>query len=1419
MNRELFDLTNPQKSIWMTEQFYSGTNINNIVGYLKIEKTANIKALEQALNYFVARNDSFRTKLYEEDSVPKQYFDNYIYENVEVLDLKDDNQLKEFENHFPKQCIKLFNNLLFIAKILRFPNGDAILVLSVHHLISDAWTMSLCLEEIHEHYIRIINNEKIDLSPSPSYIDFIETQNNYMNSTKLEDDKLFWEKQFSDLPTSISFKNSTNVSINSARKVFVFDKNIIDDIHSFCKVNKISDYVFLLSIFSIYFKNIFNTNNFIIGNPVLNRSNFKEKRMTGMFISIMPFIVSCNDTDTFIELCHKLASNQKQMYRHIKYPYHEILNYIRTNHEVTENLYDIVFSYQNAPIASYAKWLHTGSQAESLQIHIKNLDSENNTMAIHYDYLTDLFSENDIISMHERIVHIINQVIKDPIKTVSNIDIISDAEKNLILMDFNNTFQPYNNSSTIVKEFEQIVDKFPNNIAVIDKNISLTYKELNNRANIVAKEILNSNICGDIVAFSLKRSFAIIVTILGILKSGHVYMPIDPDYPSDRINYMLKNSNCDLLITSNDLNICHNKYIKFENLNFSNFEKNPNILICSEKPCYIMYTSGSTGVPKAVTIKHSNVLNFVRSMQSKLDYTMSSTNTVLSVTTVCFDIFVFEVYPTLLSGLTLVIADELESKSPKLLSELIKKHKISKILTTPSRIELLFTNVDYLASLSCIKEFILGGEPFPKKLLTKLQKNTKAKIYNMYGPTETTVYSTFKELTDTNIITIGKPIANTQVYVLNEYNKLQPLNQIGEICISGSGVGLGYYHNLEKTNSVFVNNPYGSGLMYKTGDLGYWQENGELICLGRKDYQVKIRGYRIELDDISNNILTFPNIEKCVVVDKTDSNDKKFLCAYFTACQKIDVGELKRYLINLLPNYMIPKYYMQLDKLPLTANHKIDRIALPELLISETSDSEYVEPNTKIQKILCNTFENSLNIKNIGITNDIFDYNIDSLDIIKIQTKLLDYNLKLNTQDFYKYRTIKELANLLDHIQTNKTNIVNTDYLANINNCFNKHSTLMPISKHQYNNILLIGSTGYLGIHLLEELLRSTNATITCMIRSKNEENPTLRLVNLFDSYFNKALDVSRVKILDTDITKVNLGLSNEEYINLGNCIDLVINAAANVRYYGNYNDFKKINVDVVSHLSEFCIKNDIQFVHVSTLGVSGNYLVNHTKNYNDFNENDFYIGQKYDENVYIQTKFEAEKIIYEKIESGLHASIIRVGNLTSRFSDGVFQTNFSENAFYNILLIILKYNLLPSTMMNEFLEFTPVDYCAKAIYNLITNFDINRYVFHVLNDNYISTSNLVQIFENLGFNISILSGHEFKNRLLALSNQHPDENILKGVVNDLDDTLGLSFKSTVNQQNYYTNSYLKETGFNWPKIEENYIKKIIIYLKNKKYI
>lgn len=1422
MEKEKFELTNSQKSIWLTQQFYENSTINNIAGDLRLDVSCDFQKLEQALNMVIKNNDAYRLRMTITNEGVKQYIEEYKYEQIPVVEVKDVHELEKVEEEFVKEPFSVIEKNLYNIKLAKLPDNKGVILLNLHHLVSDAWTMILFLNEVYKYYIQLIDEKEAkEFEKNPSYIEFIKDQNEYLNDNSFEKDKEFWENKFNILPDLISFKSDINTGIVSKRKEFIIDTDTMKRVNEVCTNNKISAYVLLLSVFSIYFRNIFNSNCYTIGNPVLNRSNFRQKHTAGMFVSIQPFVVNVDDNDTFIEHAKKIAKEQLTMYRHLRYPYDEIYKFVKKKHNSNSKLFDIVFSYQNAKIERIdsdfpikSNWFQNYNQVESLMIHIRDLENSG-TLSIYYDYLIDCLTEEEIEEMHKRIIAILKQIIKNETICIKDLEIVSENEKSKLLYELNPDESDYPKNSNLVKEFERIVEKYPNNIAVSFQDKKITYDKLNARANALANKIVNMGIDTDIIAFQMYRSIDMIIAIWGILKSGHTYMPIDPEYPEDRKNIMLKNSQAKILITEKEL---YNT-IKFAGekilIDEEELKENLELNIEPSKKAYIMYTSGSTGVPKAVTIKHENVLNFVTSMQDKLDYKVDSNRKVLSVTTVCFDIFVFELFPTLLSGLELVIASEIEARSPQLLNDVIVKNKITKILTTPSRIQLLFMNDEYLDCLKVLKEIILGGEPFPKQLLEELSELTNARIYNLYGPTETTVYSSFKELTGKTDITVGKPIANTQVYLWNDNNKLVPYGAIGEIVIGGAGVGLGYYKNEEITKNVFVENPYKENdIVYKTGDFGKWNDDGELICLGRKDYQVKIRGYRIELDDISNHILSFQDIEKAVVTDRENANGKKYLCAYFVAKEKINVNELKKYLTEKLPNYMVPTHFMQLEEMPLTINHKINRKALPEPVEEEKNIEKIVRPQTETQKVLCKVLEEELKESKIGINNDLFDYQIDSLDIIRIQTKLLPYKFNLNTQDFYECRTVEKLAERIEnHTKTNDEFI--PEELNEINKCMNK--TQINLGKNNYKCVLLTGCTGYLGMQILYELLHTNKEIkIICLTRNKNKKTVLERNEELFKFYFNESIDYTRVEFVDTDVTKHLLGLSEKDYNDICKKVDLVINCAANVRYYGQYEYFKKVNVDITQNLIDFCKVNNILLVHISTLGVCGNYLVGHINNSSTtFDENDFYIGQRYFENVYIHTKFEAEKRIYDNVKNGLKALICRVGNLTGRYSDGHFQKNIEENAFYNIILLILKYRMIPRNMLEQWLEFTPVDLCSEAIIKLIMNTKNVNMVYHLFNQNYIKTSELIEIFNEEGFNIEVKTPQSFQSEIMK--KMQNDATSLKGVVNDLNETEGLSFNLSIQQKNDITNGILDNLDFKWPKIKKEYIRNIIKSIKDNK--
>lgn len=789
MESNVYNLTNPQKSIWFTEQFYKGTPIENITGCVIVLEKLNLKALQKAINLFVKSNDSFRLKFTVKDDKPLQYLSSFSEFEIENVMVNTDEDIKDIENKMSNTPFEVLDNLLFSFKTFTFPDGHGGFVITAHHLISDAWTAGLVVNEIMDYYEKIINSQIID-NQNPSYLDYITSEQEYLNSEKFNKDKEFWNEIFKTVPEvatipSINVENSnSSLSCKAKRKQFVIPKETMNLINEFCKQNKASAFNFFMAVLAIYLSRVSSLDDFTIGTPILNRGNFKEKQTTGMYISTIPFRISINHKIPFAEFLSNISADFSKIFRHQKYPYQYLLEDLRKKDSSIPNLYNILLSYQNvrsnkqtSDINYESSWVGNNFISDDIDIHLYDMNNTGD-INIAYDYLISKYSIDDICSIHARFLYIINQVLENNDITLNEIEIVTPDEKKKILYDFNNTSADYPRDKTITQLFEEQVEKTPDNIAVVFEDQKLTYRELNERANSLASYLRSKKIGrNDIVGIMVNRSLEMIISILAVLKSGACYIPIDPEYPQDRIEYMLNNSNAKLLLTfkrlENKVTFDNKLFVELDN---ELYNSNKDNLININEPddlAYIIYTSGSTGKPKGVMLKHSNINNFIQGMCNVVDF--NSRKTIVSVTTISFDIFVLESLLPLEKGLKIVIANENEQNDARLFNSLCLENNVNIIQTTPSRFQVLISDSNELNYLESITDILVGGESFPKMLLEKLQQLTKANIYNVYGPTETTVWSTVKNLTDETSITIGKPISNTRCYILDNNKKLLPV--------------------------------------------------------------------------------------------------------------------------------------------------------------------------------------------------------------------------------------------------------------------------------------------------------------------------------------------------------------------------------------------------------------------------------------------------------------------------------------------------------------------------------------------------------------------------------------------------------------------------------------------------------------------
>lgn len=1406
MNTINYDLTNPQKEILLTEQFNNNTCVSNICGTLSINQKINIEYLEKSINLFIKNNDSIRINLYNDGSSIKQFIKNYSYVNIQKTYLGSSYTLSDLENDIVNRPFTLLNNNLYNFVIFINTDGTGGFMANLHHIISDAWTMSLLIDQIMSYYSSFLDNKPIEDVLNNSYTDFINNEQIYLNSDKFKNSKKFWEEQFDTLEFSY-LKDYQSSSYEAIRKSFTLSLNETNTLLTFCKQHHTSLFSLFMAVLTIYLSKINNTKSAIVGTPILNRSNFKEKNTTGMFISTVPFKMEIEENCSCIDLIDQVSKHELSVLRHQRYPYNYVLDTIRKKYNITKNLYDVCLSYQNArnhrltsSVPYSCRWLFNNCVVNNLDIHLYDID-DTGMINIYYDFKKDLFSIEDISLLHNRLMEMIKQIINEPNLKIYELDIVSTTEKLFILENYNKKPEKNSNFISVYELFQRQVCICPDKIAIFQNNIGLTYKELNNLANLIALKLKKYSInYGDIVCLAFKNSIEFVASVLAIQKLGACYIPIDVNYPEDRIKYIIKNSNSKIILTQdnllNSIDLNGNSLVKINlyDFNYKSEVQNLNFMLKENDLAYIIYTSGSTGNPKGVKISHKSLSNYITWAIKK--YVNNEETNFPLFSSIAFDLTVTSIYTPLCSGNSIYIYN---NDNPQLLlKEIIEDKKVQIIKLTPGHFSLL---KDLNLSESIVTKFILGGDLLNKEICEQIVSliNHPIHIYNEYGPTEATVGCMIYEYsfdTHYNSVPIGVPIDNTQILILNNSLRLCPLGSVGEIYISGDCLSLGYT-DTQKTSEKFVDNPfYPQYKLYKTGDLAILHSNGIMEYIGRNDFQVKINGYRIELGEIQSVLLTHQSI-KDVFVTVCEMCEHKVLCVYYVSDKNIN--NLSDFLKEKLPTYMIPRYYIRLDNIPLTINGKVDKSKLP---LPVNKKNEYVAPTNKLETTLQDLFTYLLNLENkISITDNLFDYYIDSLSLIKAQSILYNKGISVNTQSFYEYPTIQKLSEFILSNRSEKISPIIED-LPRIPEII-KPINVIP----KLDNILLFGATGFLGIHILYYLLLNTNCKVFCIVRKKGSISPIARLIKKCKFYFptlNIDKYLHRIKIIEGNILDDNFGLDKNTYEYLGKIGDCVIDTAALVKHYGNYELFNKTNVNSTKKMISFCLTYNIPFHYLSTMSVSGYGLVA-TPNTN-FTEDDLYIGQSFNKNVYVRSKFEAEKAILNACKNdNLIASIYRLGTITNRYSDGVFQENYKDNAFLNRLESFINLGIFPQEFSNFLFEFTPVDFCAKFIVKLLQNKSNNLNIYHLYNNNFISSPELISMLKELGTTLLPVPLDEFNN---ALSNS---KNNYFGIT---------AYMKNINNEIIFKNektlSILKSLNLQWPNITLEYIKKILLYLRNK---
>jgi surfactin family lipopeptide synthetase A len=1025
-----FPLSLVQKDIYYEQELYPNTPIYNIGAKIEIRGQVDTCAMSAAYQQLIQSHDAFRITLVERNGEPFLQFQEGNIPQLEIVDFSENDSPQEYaERYMQEQFRKPFDllseKILHVFRLIKVEETFYYLFSVYHHIITDGWGTSLMFQRFTELYNHQVQPEKESPKYPYSYIDFINNSLQYYGSSQYVEDEAYWKTTFKSIPEVLirarKVRTGEPVTFESSRSSTWISRQRYGKLEQIAKDCGASVFHVLLALLNTYLGRRYNSNNVVIGLPVLNRNSRAFRNTVGLFMSITPLRMDLDFEEGFGELVRRIRNQLRADYRHQGFP----LGHIRKNlsGHAGKELFTIMLSYEKHDYARAFGNTVTrvipmthGAERVGLSLYVREFE-EDSDVKIDFDYNLDYFDQDDIEKVIEYFQIMIDEVIQHPGIRLKDIGYLSQYEYHQVIYTFNETAHDFPERKTLADLFSDCALQYAGKVAVEDPMQQFTYRELNEWSGQLA-HFLQSNLSigqGQVVAILMDRSCAQVATMLGVIRTGAAYIPLDPSFPADRLRYILEQSQSSLLIADETrLSMLQPGGIRV--LTTDTLQQAVHSLRTPEQVsgatpeglAYVIYTSGSTGKPKGVEITHRAVVNFLTSMQRLPG--MGRDDRLLAVTTHSFDISVLEIFLPLITGGSVFIAVEDTIREPDLLIKLMNTYQPTIMQATPGLWHMLIEagwTGDKRLKVLC------GGETLNHALGKMLIKYTGS-LWNMYGPTETTVWSSVKEVKqESDIGSIGLPINNTSFYILDEYRKPVPVGVAGEIYIGGEGLAKGYRFQEQLTSQRFIPHPFLPGKkIYHTGDAGRWLPNGEIAFLGRVDAQVKIRGYRIELPEIEKNLLDLPGIDAAVVVCRNRGESDAILLAYIVGVNPLPESRIIESLKKLLPSYMIPSIFVHMDELPQTPNGKVDRKALAGREVSFPPAHLWHEaPAGSTEEQLAAVWKELLNIHDISATADFFSLGGHSLKAGELVGKIYSlFGVRLRLRQVFAAPTIRAQA-------------------------------------------------------------------------------------------------------------------------------------------------------------------------------------------------------------------------------------------------------------------------------------------------------------------------------------------------------------------------------------------------------------------------
>ena len=1398
--RESYPLSMTQMGIFTECMRFAGTTAYNIPYLYKLDDKIDIIRLRDALERVILAHPYLSMTL-DRTAVGEVQAVRHVPERVDIPVLDTLPTMDKLIRPF---------DLISGESLCRMELYDTAegkyLFMDIHHIAADGASLDILLEDLDTAYAGGAVQPE-----SYTGFEFALDEQRARASERFAAAKAWYDGvcrgcESQTLPTREANRESDE-KVGNGRN---YGRTSAGAVRAFCEKHGLTLNAFFTTAFALALKAYTGSESAVFCTIYNGRSDPKVERSVSMFVKTLPVVLDCAADQSVAEA---VAVCQAYLLGAMS---HDIFSFaeIREAYGIES---DVLFAYQGElteecicglPAQSVDLFLSQAKAAFGLDVF---LDGDRVVYETEYDpalygpYTMDGF------------VHMLDVVCGEMLtqKKLRDIRLTTKADEAAIInlhdTDFPTPERP------AYRLLQDSAKKYPDRVAAIASNQqSLTYRELNAAANRMGNYLRNAGLGVDGVAgVMLKRGLDVYRARQGVLKAGGAFLPIDPTYPDDRVKFILEDSGAKHIVTSREiyqerkalLNGIDGLRVCLMGEENTYPAEDIDIDVPNDALAYCIYTSGSTGKPKGVMLTQKNLVNFVDANPKNreiLGYTDKGGSVSLALAAMTFDLSIMEEFIPLAHGLTICMANEEEIHDFFALKKLCMDNGVDLMTCTPSFLTNLIDVPEMAPVIRQVKAIDFGAEAFPAALFGRLRAiNPNLHIMNGYGPTEATISCTMEIVQRADDITIGIPNANVHVATLDRDGRLQPLGAMGEMVIMGDGVGRGYVNRADLTEKSFIrllDKP-----AYRSGDLVRLREDGRIEFHGRIDNQVKLRGLRIELGEIEGVLNSYPGVKTSIVVV---DHAAECLVAYFTADGHPEIEDVKRHLSSYLTAYMTPQCFMQLDEMPLTANGKIDKKALPPIKI-EKAERVIVPPSTDLQRTLCKMFQKALEMDEVGVTESFFELGGTSLKASVVLISALMENLPIAYQDIFNVPTVEGLEKLvLERQGTESTGPELVEVRASDSLARNTNAYLDELEREPLGNVMLTGVTGFLGIHVLKELLDNTDEKVYCLVRRhKGESERELKgkLFYYFETDYEELFG-SRLFVVEGDITqpdtlKAAMGLDYRT----------VINCAACVKHFADIEFMKDVNLRGVENLTALCLEKGARLIQISTVSVAGD-TIGDVKEGQRLREDRLDIGQEVQSNGYVYTKYLAEKHVLTCMEEkGLDAKIIRMGNLSSRVRDGEFQMNFSTNAFMNSLRAYAVLGCYPLTAMSDTEEISYIDEAARTVV-LLSGVNRPFTVFHAYNSHTVEMGNIISSMNALGIRIEVVKDAEFKKRLQAGLADDTINRYLSPLVNYsmTDDDV----REEITAENFFTTNALYHLGFAWTITDLKIIGKMIESMK-----